>query len=50
MKKCASSDICEKFKECRCKIISLARVNIISCSQRQLTPEGKKAVTRGERK
>lgn len=50
MKKCASSDICERFKDGRCKIISLARVNVVGCSQRELTSEGKRLIKKGERK
>mgnify|MGYP006989007800 CR=1 FL=1 len=50
MKKCASQDICQRYKDGRCDLLKLMRLNISSCSQRELTAMGKTAVRKGERK
>ena len=50
MKYCGSQDICQRYKDGRCEILPLMRVNIKSCSKRELTSAGKSAVMKGKRK
>lgn len=47
--KCASQDICERYKNGTCRILKKMRISISMCSERELTKEGKKLVKSGDR-
>lgn len=50
LKRCLSQDICKKWERNECELLKKMRVTVVSCSERELTAEGKRLVKSGERK